>query len=46
MRKEKKQAAYLVPALERGLNILELLSRHPRGLQMGEMQELLHEICK
>ena len=40
MRKEKKQAAYLVPALERGLNILELLSRHPRGLQMGEMQEL------
>ena len=31
---------YLVPALERGLNILEILSEHPGGLMMNEMKEL------
>ena len=32
--------AYRVPALERGLKILEVLSEHPEGLLMGEMKQL------
>ena len=31
---------YLVPALERGLKILEILAAHPGGLLMNEMKEL------
>ena len=31
---------YMVPALERGIRILELLSRHPEGLLMTEMSSL------
>ncbi len=34
---EKK---YLVPALERGMKLLELLARHPEGLAMPDMDEL------
>lgn len=36
----KKPSSYLVPALERGMKILEVLSDHPGGLLMGEMKEL------
>ena len=32
--------SYMVPALERGIRILELLSRHPEGLLMTEMSSL------
>ena len=35
-----KSASYLVPALERGLKILELLAENPGGLLMGEMGAL------
>jgi DNA-binding IclR family transcriptional regulator len=40
--KNKKLTAspYLVPALERGLKILEMLSDYPGGLLMNEMKEL------
>ena len=31
---------YLVPALERGMRILELLAGHPNGLAMTDMEEL------
>ena len=31
---------YLVPALERGFRVLELLSLHPAGLTMAEMNSL------
>lgn len=37
---KKASAPYLVPALERGLKILEMLADHPQGLLMGEMKEL------
>ena len=42
MPKNNKNTAtsYIVPALERGLKILEMLSEHPSGLLMGEMKEL------
>ena len=40
MRKEKNQQMYTVPALERGMRILELLSEHPEGLHMSEMESL------
>ena len=42
MQKSNKKEAtpYLVPALERGLKILEMLSIHPAGLLMGEMKDL------
>ena len=36
----KSSAQYLVPALERGLKILEILAAHPSGLLMNEMKEL------
>ena len=36
----EKSATYLVPALERGLKILELLAENPGGLLMGEMGAL------
>jgi hypothetical protein len=31
---------YLVPALERGMRILELLAGHPDGLAMTDMEKL------
>ncbi len=31
---------YLVPALERGMRVLELLAGHPNGLTMTDMEEL------
>ena len=34
------QKTYMVPALERGLRILELLAGHPEGLMMNEMNAL------
>ena len=37
----KKSPAYSVPALEKGLTILELLSGEPRGLTQSEMSEHL-----
>ena len=42
MQKNNKKSikTYIVPALERGLKILEMLSEHPSGLLMGEMKEL------
>lgn len=36
--KKPTSSPYLVPALERGLKILELLAEHPGGLLMGEMK--------
>lgn len=35
-----QQKTYMVPALERGLRILELLAGHPGGLMMNEMNAL------
>ena len=35
-----QQKTYMVPALERGLRILELLAEHPEGLMMNEMNAL------
>ena len=42
MQKNNKKSinTYIVPAVERGLKILEMLSEHPSGLLMGEMKEL------
>lgn len=42
MQKNRKNSSrpYLVPALERGLKVLEMLSAHPEGLLMSEMKEL------
>ena len=37
---KKPSLRYLVPALERGLKIFELLAAHPGGLLMNEMKEL------
>lgn len=39
-KKSRKTSLYLVPALERGLKILEILAAHPGGLQMNGMKEL------
>lgn len=36
----QKQHRYLVPAFARGLKLLELLSEHPEGLLMTEMEAL------
>ena len=40
MRKAGERNPYLVPALERGIRILELLSESPNGLTMPEMSKL------
>ena len=42
MKKRENPSAkpYMVPALERGMRILELLSEHPAGLAMSDMAPL------
>ncbi len=38
--KENKNNRYIVPAFSRGLKLIELLSMHPQGLTMAEMDSL------
>ena len=38
--KKNSESRYIVPAFARGLRLMELLSSHPEGLLMTEMEEL------
>ena len=44
--KELLRNQYIVPALYRGLKVIEFLSEHPRALSIGDMAELNLPPCK